>query len=112
MQREIAIAPVYGTGAVFVGRERELAELTAILAALPEGRGGAALLAGEAGIGKTKLADEAARHAAAAGARVCWGHGWDAGGAPAYWPWVQVMRALARTVDDATWCTWAGDAAP
>ena len=28
-----------------------------------------------------------------------WGRGWDGAGAPAYWPWVQVLRAHLRSAD-------------
>jgi DNA-binding NarL/FixJ family response regulator len=41
-----------------VGREQERAALEAELVRLREGRGGLALLAGEAGVGKTRLAEE------------------------------------------------------
>ena len=58
------------------------------------GRGHLLLLAGEAGIGKTTLLTELSHYAAARGARVAWGWGWPGEGAPGYWPWVQVMRAL------------------
>ena len=34
------------------------------------------------------------------GHRVAWARGWDGGGAPAFWPWVQVVRALAADRDD------------
>ena len=27
-----------------------------------------------------------------------WGRGWEDAGAPAYWPWVQALRTLLRTV--------------
>ncbi len=30
------------------------------------------------------------------GAVVLWGRCWEAGGAPAYWPWLQILRALVR----------------
>ena len=51
------------------------------------------LIAGEPGIGKTCLVEEAATDARARGARVIWGRCWDGDGAPAYWPWVQVVRS-------------------
>ena len=42
-----------------IGRDRELAELGNLLAAARNGTGGMILLAGEAGVGKTRLAEEA-----------------------------------------------------
>lgn len=56
-------------------------------------------MTGEAGIGKSHLAEEAARLARDAGMRTFWGRCWEAGGAPAYWPWVQVLRAILRTTE-------------
>ncbi len=52
------------------------------------------LISGEPGIGKTCLADEIARDAASRGMRVVWGRCWEGGGAPAYLPWVDVLRSL------------------
>src|SRR5262245_62668981 len=60
------------------------------------GAGAVVTIAGEPGIGKTRLADEAAHRARAAGMLVAWGRAWEAGGAPAFWPWVQIARALSR----------------
>jgi predicted ATPase len=61
----------------FVGREAELAALTADLEAALAGRGGMVLLAGEPGIGKTRLAEELAAQARARGALVLWGRCWE-----------------------------------
>ena len=36
------------------------------------------------------------REAGARGARILTGRCWEAGGAPAYWPWVQSLRAYVR----------------
>jgi eukaryotic-like serine/threonine-protein kinase len=77
----------------FVGREAELAALTADLEAAAGGRGGVVLVAGEPGIGKTRLAEELATQATARGALVLWGRCWEGEGAPAFWPWIQVVRA-------------------
>ena len=77
----------------FVGRERELAELVGGLDDALAGRGRLFLLAGEPGIGKSRLAEELIAQARVRGARVLVGRCWEAGGAPAYWPWVQSLRA-------------------
>jgi DNA-binding CsgD family transcriptional regulator len=85
----------------FVGREGELAALTADLDAALAGRGGVVLLAGEPGIGKTRLAEELAAQATARGALVLWGRCWEGEGAPAFWPWVQLVRAYVDGSDPA-----------
>src|SRR5829696_4757614 len=86
--------------APLIGRERELAALRACLDAALAGRGGGALLAGEPGIGKTRLAEETAAIARERGARVLWGRTYEGEGAPAYWPWIEVLRGLLRGADD------------
>ncbi len=85
----------------FVGRERELTELYSGLADAVAGRGRVFLIAGEPGIGKTRLAEELTAEAARRGAQVLWGRCWEGGGAPAYWPWVQIMRSALRDSDPA-----------
>jgi predicted ATPase len=80
---------------VFVGRERELEQLIAGIDDAIVGRGRLFLLVGEPGIGKSRLADEVMRAARARRIEVLVGRCWEAGGAPAYWPWVQSLRGLA-----------------
>jgi hypothetical protein len=89
-----------GRGTVFVGRERELQELLHGLGEAAAGRGRLFLLAGEPGIGKTRLADQVLSRAREDGMRVLIGRCWDGAGAPAYWPWVQVLRMLLRGMED------------
>jgi predicted ATPase len=79
-----------------VGRAGELAALTADLDAAVGGRGGVVLVAGEPGIGKTRLAEELAARASGRGAVVLWGRCWEGAGAPAFWPWVQVIRGYVQ----------------
>jgi DNA-binding CsgD family transcriptional regulator len=85
----------------FVGREAELAALTADLDAAATGQGGVVLVGGEPGIGKTRLAEELAGQATTRGALVLWGRCWEGEGAPAFWPWVQVIRGYIENVDSA-----------
>jgi predicted ATPase len=63
------------------------------------GRGQLVLLTGDPGIGKTRLADALGTEARRRGAAVAWGRCWEGGGAPAYWPWTQSLRAVLRDVD-------------
>jgi tetratricopeptide (TPR) repeat protein len=84
------------SAATFVGRVRELAELRAALDDMVGGNGRLVLLAGEPGIGKTRLADEFARLAVTQGIEVLWGRCWEGGGAPAYWPLCQIIRACVE----------------
>ena len=82
------------SGVALVGRQAELAVLDAGLDDALAGHGRLLLLGGEPGIGKTRLAEEVMAHARARGARVCVGRAWEAGGAPAYWPWTHALPEL------------------
>lgn len=84
------------TSSTFVGREPELAQLQRMLDDAFSGHGGLALLLGEPGIGKTRLADELAEAARQQRARVLIARSYEGDGAPAFWLWVQVMRAYGR----------------
>ena len=79
-----------------IGRRRQLAELRAGLDAALSGRGRVILITGETGIGKTRLVEELSRLAEARGAAVRVGRCWETEGAPAYWPWIQILRSEAR----------------
>ena len=75
------------------------------------GRGRLFLLVGEPGIGKSRLAEELTSRARARGALVLVGRCWEAGGAPAYWPWVQSLRAYVRRAEPAALRTQLGPGA-
>ena len=81
---------------VFVGRQREMADLSAALDAALSGRGGLVMLVGEPGIGKTRTAQELAMLAGARSAQVLWGRCYEEQGAPPYWPWIQPIRAYVQ----------------
>src|SRR5439155_11507521 len=80
----------------FVGRSRERAVPPAAWCRAATGDARLALTSAGPGIGKTELARAFARAAAGDGALVLWGSAWEEGGAPPYWPWVQVLRSYAR----------------
>ena len=84
----------------FVGRKREVEELRAGLNDAMAGRGGLFMLSGEPGIGKTRLAEEISNYASALGMRVLWGRCWEGGGAPAYWPLIQILHAAVADRDN------------
>ncbi len=86
---------------MFVGRDRELSFLTAALTRLPHG-GGIVLIAGEPGIGKTRLSAEATSIARQTGVRAAWGRCWEAGGAPVFWPWREALQSCAVAFPDAS----------
>jgi DNA-binding CsgD family transcriptional regulator len=75
-----------------VARERELASLLVVIRDACEGNGGLALVAGEAGVGKTRLVHEAT---ARTGALVL-NAGASPEGTPAYGPLVDALRAYRR----------------
>jgi tetratricopeptide (TPR) repeat protein len=97
--------------AVFVGRDREISALLGGLDDALSGNGRVFLLAGEPGIGKSRLADEITNRARERGARVDWGRCWEAGGAPAYWPWVQLLRSYFLEIDPETLSSQMGPGA-
>jgi hypothetical protein len=86
-------------GGVFVGREHELGQLRNAFDSALSGRAGIVLLAGEPGIGKTALAEETVTYAHLRGAQVLWGRCYEWEGAPAYWPWVQIIRGYVHERD-------------
>jgi DNA-binding winged helix-turn-helix (wHTH) protein/tetratricopeptide (TPR) repeat protein len=87
-------------GSPFLGRDRAMAALRANLEQALAGRTRVVLLVGEPGIGKTRTAEQLAAIARGAGAEVLVGRCFVEG-APAYWPWVQIVRAFVERRDRA-----------
>src|SRR6266508_1068400 len=82
---------------VFVGRARELEELERVLDSARAGNGTTALVSGEAGIGKTRLASELASRARDAGFEVFLGRSIDLVGTELpYQPFVEALRPLGQ----------------
>jgi ATP/maltotriose-dependent transcriptional regulator MalT len=86
-----------------IGRSAELAELEAALADAAEGRPSVAFVAGESGVGKTRLLADLMRRARELGTLVLAGETVDFGGESdlPYLPLVAAVRPLARSGDPA-----------
>jgi ATP/maltotriose-dependent transcriptional regulator MalT len=88
------------TSVRFVGRTGEIAELRAALEEAIASRPSLALVGGESGVGKSRLADELARHAREAGARVLSGDCVELGDDELpYAPLLTALRPLVRQGD-------------
>ena len=83
-------------GSPFVGRERELAAMAMALAEAQARRPRLFFLAGEAGIGKTRTAEEFVVRAREQGCAGIISRCHEGEGAPAFWPWEQVVRACVE----------------
>jgi DNA-binding NarL/FixJ family response regulator len=84
----------------FIGREAELATLTAALDTAVAGTPTVVLLGGEAGVGKTRLVEEAAARARSAGARLLAGSCIELGGEGlAFGPLAHAFRMLMRDTE-------------
>jgi DNA-binding SARP family transcriptional activator/tetratricopeptide (TPR) repeat protein len=94
----------------FVGRKDELARLRALLDRAELGEGAIAVLAGEAGSGKTRLAREVAHEAAARGALILYGTS-DAAVRIPYEPLRHWLEYLLRACDPAELRECLGDGA-
>lgn len=82
-----------------VGREDQLRVLMNAMSRAQLGCGGVVLISGEAGIGKSRLAEEVAAEAERNDCPVAWGRSYEREGAPPYWPWMQVAEDLLRQTD-------------
>jgi DNA-binding CsgD family transcriptional regulator len=84
-----------------VGREREVSALTDAFDRAGRGQPGAVLVAGDAGVGKTRLLGELTSRAAAANATVLVGHCLDVGGVGLpYLPFTEALRPLTFDATD------------
>jgi DNA-binding CsgD family transcriptional regulator/tetratricopeptide (TPR) repeat protein len=81
---------------VVIGRDTELAAVDAALTAAMTGHGGCVLITGEPGIGKSRLALEAAVRAAGRGFRVVAGRAVPQSSTAAYRPWSDALMQLLR----------------
>ncbi len=80
---------------VLVGREPELAQVEAALAPLADGRGAIVAVAGEAGVGKSRLTGEVRTRLERDGTRWLETRCLSYGGGLAYWPYAELLRGAA-----------------
>jgi DNA-binding CsgD family transcriptional regulator/tetratricopeptide (TPR) repeat protein len=88
--------PTISSSTPLIGREDELARLTGVLERARAAEARAVLIAGDAGVGKTRMLDEVSVLAARAGMTVLTGHCVDLGdvGLP-YLPFTEILGVLA-----------------
>jgi DNA-binding SARP family transcriptional activator len=79
----------------FVGRAGEMAQLRRGIEQVRRGQGVVMLISGEAGIGKTCLAESFAAHARDAGARVQWVRSYEDESERGFEKWIHLIGALA-----------------
>ena len=85
-----------------IGREQPWRQLVRSWTAAAAGRGGLVLIEGEAGVGKTRLAEDFLRFAAAEGGTVLRGRGYDARSGIPFGPVVEVLRGALEAPGVAT----------
>jgi DNA-binding NarL/FixJ family response regulator len=93
MAESAAPSPAVGDQAL-VARDRDLAVLRATLAAALGGRGALVLISGEAGIGKTALAEVVLAEAGRRGALALVGRCYDLSETPPFGPWTEIFGGL------------------
>jgi len=96
---------------VFVGRVHELHHVERALDTARDGSGATVVVAGEAGIGKTRLVAELAGQATRESATVLWGHCFESDWVPPYGPFVQALHTMASGSDGDSLPVDLGDAA-
>lgn len=83
---------------VIVGRDVEIEALEETLDGLLEGRGRLLLVAGAAGVGKSRLAREVGDRAARRGAIALWGAAYEQEKQLPYGPFVEALQTLVRNI--------------
>jgi tetratricopeptide (TPR) repeat protein len=106
----VPVAKIYRTP--MVGREEEVAQLFAMLDKAASGSGGLAMIGGEPGVGKTRLAWDILEAARDRGLAAFIGHCYESEGTPPFIPWVEVLEATVRVVPRSRMRELMGDSAP
>lgn len=96
----------------FINREDERATLRVYVDAALDGRGGLILLSGDAGAGKTRLAEEVGLEAGGRGMRFLVGRCYEASRSHPFGPLVDVLESVERAVSPERFRAILGEAAP
>lgn len=94
-----------------IGRRRELEELRELWVRAHRGQGRLALVSGEPGVGKTRLANELIVYAQLNGATVLRGSSYEYEATTPYLPFLEALRGWVRAQDAATLRARLGDSA-
>jgi class 3 adenylate cyclase len=95
----------------FTGRQAEYETMLGKLRGATNSRGSVVLLAGEPGIGKTRLTEEFIDHASAS-ATIVRGNCYEGDVSPPFGPWVEALRLLVEQLSDEELREAIGDGAP
>lgn len=100
--RDASVPAIAGRRTPFVGRERESAVLSQWLEAAGQGQGAVVLIAGEPGVGKTRLVSEFASAARSRAWLTLSGTAYESEGMPPYLPLLEPLRRYLRDlpIDD------------
>jgi len=79
-----------------VGRSEEVDRLQVFVDSIPQGKGGALFLCGDAGVGKSRLARETRSYAFLRGVRTLTATPSEIHGGVPYAPWLQLLRRVVR----------------
>jgi serine/threonine protein kinase/tetratricopeptide (TPR) repeat protein len=82
---------------ILVGRENVIALLRHAADEARAGKGRLLLLSGEPGSGKTSLTEQLSLYAGIRNMKVLVGRCYEGEGAPAFWPWMQIMRTYSES---------------
>jgi adenylate cyclase len=110
--RSFADAPATSSRGPLIGRASEQHELLRAIAAAVAGRGSLVVISGEAGVGKTRLAEDALAEARHLGCLGLVGRCYERSGTPPLVPYVEVLEEAARLLPAATFRDAVGRTGP
>ncbi len=99
-EKSVLVETSKGQELPIVDRTEELTLLKGLFGQTQAGRGQVAFIAGEGGIGKTRLVDELGRDARKQGAIFAVGPSYEDEASIPYSPWVELIRSIVRQMPD------------